>query len=249
MTAAELHKLLLTKADPEKATLSQRFFKTGPGQYGEGDRFMGVIVPNIRQVAKEGKAISLKEIEKLLHSRWHEDRLLAVVLLVMQFKKGDDAAKKNIYDLYLANTTYVNNWDIVDSSARQIVGGYLFGYPNVYPKRYPWSRVLTDLAMSSSMWERRIAMIATFYWLAKGESEPTIQIAELLINDKEDLMHKAVGWSLREMGKQVNADVLREFLAKHAVTMPRTTLRYAIEHFSPDERKMWLAKRSLAGVS
>lgn len=240
MTAEELHKLLLEKVNSEKAAFFPYFFKTGPGEYGEGDEFLGVTVPNIRKVAKQGRGLSLSEIEKLLESKWHEDRLLAVILLVMQFEKGDEAAQKSIYDFYLANTKYVNNWDIVDSSARQIVGGYLY----VLPK----SRTLELLANSESIWERRIAMIATFYYLTKGEPGPTLEIAELLIDDKEDLMHKAVGWMLREMGKRIDANLLRDFLEKHAATMPRTTLRYAIEHFSPEERKMWLARRAESGV-
>lgn len=236
MTAKELHRLLLTHVNPEKAAFFPKFFKTGPGQYGEGDEFMGVTVPTIRNVAKQGKNLPLHEIEQLLHSKWHEDRLLAVILLVNQFEKGDASTKKVIYDFYMANTTYINSWDIVDSSARQIVGAYLFEHPD--------PMLLKNLAASTSMWERRIAMIATYYYLTKGEPGPTLEIAERLINDKEDLMHKAVGWMLREMGKRVDVNLLRNFLTEHASTMPRTTLRYAIEHFSPEERKMWLAKRA-----
>lgn len=240
MSAESLHQLLLDYVNPEKAAFFPHFFKTGPGEYGEGDEFLGVTVPNIRKVAKIGKDLSLPEIKKLLQSKWHEDRLLAVIILVKQFEHGTARQQKTIYDFYLANTAHINNWDIVDSSARQIVGGYLFAYPN--------SKVLPVLAASSNMWERRIAMIATHYYLTKGEPGPTLEIAELLINDKQDLMHKAVGWMLREMGKRVDPNVLRDFLHKHAATMPRTTLRYAIEHFSPQERKMWLAKRRNAGV-
>lgn len=245
MDAKQAQKLLRQQVDPTKAAFFPRFFKTGPGQYGEGDKFLGVTVPNIRKVAKLTKDLSLKETEKLLHSEWHEDRLLAVILLVMQFERGDENLQKTIYDFYLANTAYINNWDIVDSSSRQIVGGYLYRYLNGYPS----TKVLTKLAASKSLWERRIAIIATFYWLTKGESEPTKTISVLLMDDKEDLMHKAVGWMLREMGKRVSPDELRTFLQKYAATMPRTMLRYAIEHFSPEERKKWLAKRSAAGVS
>lgn len=248
VSAEELHQRLLDHVNSDKAVFFPRFFKTGPGEYGEGDKFLGVTVPHIRKVAKLGKNLPLNEVKKLLHSTWHEDRLLAVILLVMQSEKGDQQVQKTIYDFYLANTAYINNWDIVDSSARQIVGGYLFGYPNVYPKRYPYSKKLVELAGSESMWERRIAMIATSYWLYEGEVGPTTVIAELLLNDRQDLMHKAVGWMLREMGKRVGPDELRGFLQKHAATMPRTTLRYAIEHFSPQERKMWLARRGAVGV-
>lgn len=241
MTATELHQLLLTKADLEKAAFFPRFFKTGPGQYGEGDKFIGVTVPNIRKVAKEGRNTSLQEIEKLLHSSWHEDRLLALIVLVNQFKKANSTHQKTIYEFYLNNTQYINNWDLVDTSASNIVGRYLYAYPN--------STTLRELAVSDLLWERRIAMIATLYFIVQGSSKECIKIATILINDTHDLMHKAVGWMLREMGKRVSPDILREFLAKHAATMSRTTLRYAIEHFSPEERKMWLAKRSAAGVS
>ncbi len=241
VAATELHKGLLAHVDPQKAAFFPKFFKTGPGEYGEGDRFLGVTVPNIRKVAKDGKTTSLAEIQKLLQSPWHEDRLLAVIILVGQFQKGDEQAQKTIYDFYLANSAHINNWDIVDSSARQIVGGYLY----IVRRRTK----LKTLAQSPVMWERRIAMIATSYWLYEGEAEPTIEIAELLLHDKQDLMHKAVGWMLREMGKRVGADELRNFLEAHAATMPRTMLRYAIEHFSPQERRMWLARRGLTGVS
>jgi 3-methyladenine DNA glycosylase AlkD len=243
VTAAELHQGLLNHINPQKAEFFPKFFKTGPGQYGEGDKFLGVTVPDIRKVAKAGRGIWLGEIEKLLHSQWHEDRLLAVILLVMQFEKGDEQTQKTIYDFYLANTAYINSWDIVDSSARQIVGAHL------YSDSEPAGSVLQKLAVSTSLWERRIAVIATFYWLMKGEGQPTQRIAVLLLEDTEDLMHKAVGWMLREMGKRVSADDLRTFLEEHAATMPRTMLRYAIEHFAPEERKMWLARRASAGVS
>lgn len=240
MTAIELHDHLLAYADPERAINSLRFFKTGPGQYGEGDKFLGVSVPDTRNVAKVGKNLSLQQIEELLHSQWHEDRLLALIILVNQFKVAEPKQQKTIYDCYLANTTYINNWDLVDTSASNIVGRYLFAYPN--------ETTLKNLAESPLLWERRIAMIATLYFIVQGSSKECIEIATLLIDDTHDLMHKAVGWMLREMGKRVDANVLRDFLGQYAVTMPRTTLRYSIEHFSPEERKMWLAKRSQAGV-
>lgn len=249
MNAKQLHEQLVTYINPQKADLLPRFFKTGPGQYGEGDKFLGVTVPHTRKVAKLSKDTPLSEIEKLLHSQWHEDRLLALIILVNRFKKADVAMQKQIYDFYLANTAYINNWDLVDTSANNIVGPYLYHLEaKRYLNRYLLHKTLRELARSKSMWERRIAVIATFYWLAQGESGPSTQIAELLIADREDLMHKAVGWMLREMGKRVSADELRDFLEIHAAIMPRTTLRYAIEHFSPEERKMWLAKRSIAGV-
>lgn len=233
---------LITYADPERAKNSAWFFKTGPGQYGEGDMFLGVRVPDIRRVARLHRDAPLVEVGKLLRNEWHEARLLAVIVLVMKYKRGDAALQKEVYECYMANTRYINNWDIVDSSARQIVGAHLYVLPN-------GRTLLRELTTSSSMWERRIAMIATSYWLAKGKPEPTIEIAELLLDDTEDLMHKAVGWMLREMGKRVSPEVLRNFLIKYAATMPRTTLRYAIEHFDPKERAEWLAKRARAGVS
>jgi len=229
-------------ANPQRAKNSAWFFKTGPGQYGEGDNFIGVRVPDIRKIAKLHKDASLSELEELLDSKWHEERLLAVIILVKQLEKGDAASRKTIYDFYMANTQHINNWDIVDSSARQIVGAYLYVLPNGRTS-------LERLASSKNMWERRIAMIATSYWLMQGKAGPTTQIAEMLINDTEDLMHKAVGWMLREMGKRVSPDELRKFLAKHAATMPRTMLRYSIEHFDQKERAEWLAKRAEAGVS
>lgn len=240
MTAKQLHQLLLEHVNLQKAELFPRFFKTGPGEYGEGDQFLGVTVPNIRKVAKQGKDLSLEEIQNLLHSTWHEDRLLALIILVNQFKQAEPQQQKTIYDFYLVNTKYINNWDLVDTSASNIVGRYLFAYPN--------HQILKELAVSKLLWERRIAMIATLYFIVQGSSKECIEIATILIDDKHDLMHKAVGWMLREMGKRVSADELRDFLTIHAATMPRTTLRYAIEHFSPEERKMWLAKRSQAGV-
>lgn len=242
MTAAELHKELLTHIDAQKADLFPRFFKTGPGQYGEGDKFLGVTVPNVRKVAKIGKDITMEEIEKLLHSQWHEDRLLALIIMVNQFKKADSGGQKKIYDFYLANTIYVNNWDLVDTSASNIVGAYSYIVLRSI-------KSMKRLASSDLIWERRIAMIATLYFIVQGSSKECIEIATILIDDTHDLMHKAVGWMLREMGKRVSADELRGFLEIHAATMPRTTLRYAIEHFSPEERKMWLAKRGQVGVS
>jgi len=241
LKAQELHNELLRLTDSKKTAFFPRFFKTGAGQYGEGNRFIGVTVPNIRKVAKVGRDLPLDEVQKLISSKWHEDRLLAVIILVGRFERGDDLAKHTVYEFYMKNVSHINNWDIVDSSARQIAGAYLyFGRQGTK---------LTILARSASMWERRIAMIATSYWLTKNDPKPTIEIAEILINDNEDLMHKAVGWMLREMGKRCGPEILREFLTKHAATMPRTALRYAIEHFDVDERAKWLAMRRQASVS
>lgn len=215
---------------PEQATILARFFKTGPGQYGEGDRFIGVKVPTTRKVAKEFKSLPLAEITFLLHSDIHEERLLALVILVGQFEKGDEATRKLIYDLYLANTCHINNWDLVDVSAPKIVGGYL-----ETRNRKPLHR----LAKSASLWERRISIIATGWFIWRDDFTDTLRIAEKLLGDKEDLIHKAVGWMLREVGKRDEA-VLEGFLGEHCRVMPRTMLRYAIERFPEEKRRKYL---------
>lgn len=220
--------------NPEKAAFYPRFFKSGPGEYGEGDKFLGVTVPNTRVVAKKYQDLSIQVTEELLMSEWHEDRLLALIIIVNQFKKADEAKQKDLYEFYLAHMDQINNWDLVDTSARDVVGGYLYQHQGLLP-------VLNTLAESSTLWERRIAMIATFYFLTKSEPDVTIKIATKLLHDKEDLMHKAVGWMLREMGKRCDRQLLVEFLEQHAAAMPRTTLRYAIEHFDPNTRRQYLA--------
>ena len=184
----------------------------------------------IRKVAKEFKKLPLAEVECLLHSNIHEERLLALVILVGQFEKGDEATRKSIYDLYLANTRHINNWDLVDLSAPQIVGGYL-----ETRSRKPLDR----LAKSASLWERRISILATHWFIRHGDFADTLRIAKKLIGDKEDLIHKAVGWMLREVGKR-DVAVLEEFLDKHCRTMPRTMLRYAIERFPENRRQAYL---------
>jgi 3-methyladenine DNA glycosylase AlkD len=231
-TAKSAQKRLRSFASPQQATILARFFKTGPGQYGEGDRFVGVKVPVTRKVAKEFKSLPLSEVECLLHSEIHEERLLALVILVGQFEKGNEAIQKQIYDLYLANTAFINNWDLVDLSAPQIVGGYLQAR----------SRKLLDrLAKSKSLWERRISILATFNFIREGDFNGTLKIAKMLLGDKEDLIHKAVGWMLREVGKR-DVTVLEEFLGKHCRVMPRTMLRYAIERFPEKKRRAFLNK-------
>jgi 3-methyladenine DNA glycosylase AlkD len=229
MTATDIRKELNQHANPEKAEFLKRFFKTGPGQYAEGDRLIGVTVPAQRVVAKKFLEISLKELIKLLQSPIHEERLTSLIILVNKFRKSSPADRLEIYRLYLANTKYINNWDLVDSSAEYIVGEYLGD------KARP---VLRKLARSKSIWERRIAMLATFYSIKNKKSELAFEIAELLLNDSEDLIHKAVGWMLRELGKKCGQDVEERFLQKHAKGMPRTMLRYAIERF-PEEKRKW----------
>jgi 3-methyladenine DNA glycosylase AlkD len=215
---------LRSLSDPAKASILMRFFKTGRGDYGEGDRFLGVVVPKIRKVVKAYRHAASREILRLLRSAYHEERLTALLILVEQYKRGDESGKKAIYDLYLANTSYINNWDLVDLTAQHIVGDYLFGKDTA---------VLIRLARSKNLWERRIAMLSTYYFIRKGESRETLRIAELLLHDSHDLIHKAVGWMLREVGKRCSMESECRFLDAYAAAMPRTMLRYAIEHF-PD---------------
>ena len=220
-------------ADPKKAEILQRFFKTGEGEYGEGDIFLGLTVPKSRQIAKAYKNIPVSEIEELLHSKIHEERLIALILLVNQFKKGSKEDQKQIFDSYLRNTEFINNWDLVDLSAKHIIGGYLDD-----KKR----DVLYKLASSKNVWERRIAIIATFFFINKNDFSDTVKISEKLIKDKHDLIQKAVGWVLRETGKK-NKQVLENFLKKYHKAMPRTMLRYAIEKFPLEIRKSYLEGR------
>ena len=216
--------------DPEKARILPRFFKTGKGEYGEGDRFMGVTVPNIRKVVKSNKDVSLELVEKLLQSEWHEVRMCAVLLLVEKFKKQEEA----VLEVYLRNTARINNWDLVDLSAPQIVGGYLLNKSD--------RSLIYQLTKSESLWERRIAIVSTLTFIRNGQFDDTIAISEMLLSDSHDLIHKATGWMLREMGKR-DLSLLREFLSKHSGTMSRTTLRYAIEKMNPEERRFWMNKR------
>jgi len=231
ITARRIQQRLRQFASTEKATLLQRFFKTGPGQYGEGDTFLGVMVPNARQVVKEFKDAPLSEIALLLHSAWHEERLCALLLLVHQFERGDDALRKKIFTLYLRNTRYINNWDLVDLSAPKIVGPYLDGGSRA---------VLYRLVRSKDLWERRIAILGTFPFIRKDDFVDALAISEHLLDDEHDLIHKAVGWMLRELGKR-DVFVLEGFLKKHHQRMPRTALRYAIERFPEAKRKRYLA--------
>ena len=217
-------------SNPKIAEHSLRFFKTGPGEYGEGDIFLGIRVPVTRKVARKFRELPLEQVLKLLKSKFHEERLLALFILVALFKKGNDKEKKNIYDAYLDNTDTINNWDLVDSSAHQIVGGYLFERNR---KR------LYQLAKSKSLWERRISMIATYTFIKKDDFEDTLRLSEILLTDEEDLMHKAVGWMLREVGKK-DIEVEERFLRKHYKKMPRTMLRYAIEKFEEEKRQGYL---------
>jgi len=217
-------------ADPEIAEHSQRFFKTGKGEYGYGDKFLGIRVPVLRQTVKRFKSATVGDAKKLLKSEFHEIRLFALLLLVFRFSKADQVGKAEIYQLYLDNTEYVNNWDLVDSSAHLIVGPYLEDKDR---------DILDKLAKSSSLWERRIAILSTYYFIRKNEFDDAFRISEALLNDSEDLIHKAVGWMLREVGKRDLA-VEITFLKKYYKKMPRTMLRYAIEKFSKEDRQKYL---------
>jgi 3-methyladenine DNA glycosylase AlkD len=226
LSAAVAQTALLAFRDPEKAEFFNRFFKAGPGQYGEGDRFLGVTVPVVRTLAKQFAALSLRECRKLLQSPYNETRLLALLILVAQTKKANAATRRQIYDAYLADRARVNNWNLVDSSAPSIVGNYLIDKDR---------SVLAELARSTDLWDRRIAVLATFAFIRNNDFDDTLALAELLLEDSEDLMHKACGWMLREVGKR-DAAVLENFLRRHQQHMPRTMLRYAIERCPPEVR-------------
>jgi 3-methyladenine DNA glycosylase AlkD len=231
MTGAALRRELKAVATPERAVGAARYFKTGPGEYGEGDVFLGVTVPDLRRIVRRYKALSLDEVEKLLAAKEHEVRSAALLVLVAQYEAGDAAARRQILDLYLRNTQYINNWDLVDCSCREIVGAHLLTGSR---------KLLTKLAKSKSLGERRIAMISTMTLVRQGDLDDALRIAELLLDDRHDLIHKAVGWVLREVG-DADRPALLAFLKKHYVRVPRTALRYAIEHFPTEERKKILA--------
>ncbi|MEO8076649.1 MAG: DNA alkylation repair protein [Acidobacteriota bacterium] len=231
LTAAGIRRRLMAHADPSCVPILQRFFKTGPGEYGERDVFVGVRTPALRAVGRECTGAPIEAIRTLLRSRVHEERSLALMLLVDAFKAADDDRRRAIYEFYLAHTGFINNWDLVDASAAQIVGGWLHRR-----SRAP----LRALAASASLWDRRIAIIATANFIKRGEFADTFEIADLLLNDEHDLIHKAVGWMIREVGNRDGA-AERRFLKDRYRRMPRTMLRYAIEKFPEPERKRYLA--------
>jgi 3-methyladenine DNA glycosylase AlkD len=219
-------------SNPEKAKKISRFFKTGKGQYGEGDIFLGIPVPEQRKVAKRYTDLPLTDLQELLSSRIHEHRLTALLILVAKYGKADNSGKTEIFSFYLKNTENINNWDLVDLSAPKIVGDYLFNKDTA---------ILDNLAKSNNLWERRIAILSTFTFIRNNHFEDALNIAELLLHDEHDLIHKAVGWMLREIGKR---DQEREerFLYKYSMQMPRTMLRYAIEKFDEQKRKFYLTQ-------
>jgi 3-methyladenine DNA glycosylase AlkD len=233
--AEEIRSELRSLADPEKAGLLSGFFKTGRGEYGEGDRFLGVVMPKVRRIVKAHRQAADEEVLSLLYSKYHEERMVALLILVDQYQRGDEPRKKAIYDLYLSNTARINNWDLVDLTAHHIVGAQLFGKDG---------SILKKLARSENLWERRIAVLSTFHFIRYGDSREALKIAELLLRDPHDLIHKAVGWMLREVGKRCCMEHECRFLDAHAATMPRTMLRYAIERF-PERLK---SKYMKAGV-
>lgn len=225
-----INKEIKSFANPGKAEILQSFFKTGKGQYGEGDVFLGLTVGQSRAIAKKFVGISFSEIEPLLASGIHEERLVGLLILVQKFGKADVRGQKEVFDFFLGHTAGVNNWDLVDLSAHKIVGEYLFNRPK---------KVLFKLAKSKDLWEKRIAIISTFAFIKKGSFDETLEISEVLLKDKHDLIHKAVGWMLREVGKRDLA-VEEKFLKKHYREMPRTMLRYAIEKFPEKKRQAYL---------
>lgn len=237
--AADLVEDLQKVADrsPGDLEILQRFFRTGKGEYGEGDVFIGVRMPKIRDVCKKYQDVSLEEIDELLDNPIHEVRMAALILMANRAvaKKTPDRQKKDLFDLYLKRTDKINNWDLVDVSCRDVVGGYL----------QDKSRdTLYKLAKSNSLWERRIAIVSTWQFIRVGDLDDTFKISEMLLGDKHDLIHKAVGWMLREAGKKDRARLL-DFLTVYAATMPRTALRYAIEHLPPADRAYFLAQKGL----
>ena len=226
----EVYKELKSKANPKQAKNLQRFFKTGLGEYGEGDIFLGLKVGGSREIAKKYQNLSLKETEKLLHSKIHEERLIALLILIHKFQTDKEDLKEKIFKLYLKNTKYINNWDLVDLSAHKIIGEYL---------RNKSKKILYKLVKSENIWERRIAVLTTFQFIKDNEFKESLKISKLLLKDKHDLIHKAVGWMLREIGKR-SLVTEEKFLKTHYKKMPRTMLRYAIERFPEKRRQAYL---------
>ena len=225
-------KKLQALSNAEKREIFPKFFKAGKGEYGEGDRFLGVTVPNIRAIAKLHKDISIEEIRELIQSEWHEVRLCALIIMVEKSKKKDEALRKELFNLYLSQTKRINNWDLVDLSCRFIIGEYLLDKSR---------DILYHLAQSPLLWDNRIAIVSTYAFIRKGQLEDTYALSDLMMQHPHDLMHKAIGWMLREAGKR-NPERLYDYVMSHRADMPRTMLRYAIEKFSPKERAI-LMKR------
>lgn len=246
-----IQKDLKKLANPEKAMIFGRFFKTGKGEYGEGDKFLGIMTKPLGELARKYKDLSFPDLQKLLNGQYHEERSLGIQILLIQFKKGTEKKKKEIFNFYLRNTKKINNWDLVDISAPHIVGESMIqavgrsggqtirgsGDQSVGTGRV----ILYKLARSENLWERRIAIMATFAFIRENDFSDTLKISEMLLSDKHDLIHKACGWLLREIGKR-DLEVEEEFLKKHLKNMPRTMLRYAIEKFPEEKRQKYLRK-------
>ncbi len=230
MPLEKVRKELKKQSSKKTASVLRTFFKTAPGQYGHKDIFIGVKVPQIRKIAAKYRNLQLVKVKRLLKSKIHEERLLALLILILKYNKSNDVGKKTIYDLYLQHSKYINNWDLVDLSAHKIVGDYLKDKPKA---------ILSQLAKSKLLWERRIAIISTFSYIRDGNFIQTLKIAKILLNDPQELINKAVGWMLREIGKK-DLTVEEGFLAKNYKKMPRITLRYAIERFPQNKRKAYL---------
>lgn len=233
MTAKDIQEALELLSTPEKRDFLPYFFKTGKGQYGEGDKFLGVVVPDVRKVAKLSLQLSTSELKKLMKNSYHECRLCALLILVERFKKADKKEQKEIYDFYLDHTEYINNWDLVDLSSLYIVGVYLLDNTD--------RSILYQLADSSLLWDQRIAVVSTFWFIRNGQFDDTIALAEKLLHHPHDLMQKAVGWMLREVGKR-DVDILYSFLDKYHKVMPRTMLRYSMEKLDKNERVHYMQK-------
>lgn len=230
-----LRKDVQALANPKKAKLVQGYFKTGPGQYGEGDIFLGLTVPQSRTIAVKYKDLAYLEISALLKSKNHEERFISLVILIHNYKYGNEKDRKKTYNFYLKHLRYINNWDLVDLSAHSILGAWLMDKDR---------KMLLKLATSQNLWSRRIAVVATYHFIKYQKSSAwTFKIAEMLLNDKHDLIHKAIGWMLREIGKNISHEEEEIFLKKHYKNMPRTMLRYAIEHFDPALRQAYMKNK------
>lgn len=233
MDLKSLKKEMALVANAKQAKILQRFFKTGKGEYGEGDIFLGIRVPEQRKIAKEYSGLSLPRIQELLESDIHEHRLVGLLILIEKYNKSDEENKGNIFNFYLKNSKKINNWDLVDLSAHKIIGEFLIDKDK---------KILYELAQSKNLWEKRIAIVSTFAFIKKEEFVDTLRISEILLDDSHDLIHKAVGWMLREVGKK-DEKSLEKFLEKHYKKIPRTTLRYSIEKFEEKKRKKYLNKK------
>ncbi len=230
VTASMIVNNLEALSNPEAALFAQRFFKTGPGEYAAGDLFRGIRVPVLRKMVRSLDGTPLPEVIRLLESGFHEDRLLALLLLMRRFEMGNEALRQQIHEIYLKHTRFINNWDLVDISSQYIVGAFL---------RFRDRALLYELVASESLWERRIAITSTFHFIRKGEFDDTVALAELLLDDPQELLHKATGWMLREVGKR-DLSTLESFLQLNYHRMPRVMLRYAIERFPKERRLLYL---------